>query len=238
MSDNDPGELEYAPDDVNVVSKFDDWLASKKRKGRTLKWLRRRSIKKHGFRDDLYRLYLYRQFGITVGKYTYGYEPLCNGKSTVAQIGSFCSIAPNVGISAGNHPIGLPSTSPAFYQPRFGIVETEWLDSSQYQQRIIIEHDVWIGRDVTILTGVTIGIGAVVAAGAVVTKNVPAFAIVAGVPAKIIRYRLDETAQEKILASQWWLWPDSELSKRAYLFKDPDAFTYSESLLKTIGGEV
>ena len=68
-----------------------------------------------------------------------------------------------------------------------------------------IEHDVWLGRNAVILPGCRrIGIGAVIGAGAVVTRDVPDFAIVGGVPAKVLRYRYDEPTQAKVLASRWW----------------------------------
>ena len=67
-----------------------------------------------------------------------------------------------------------------------------------------IGNDVWIGVDAIILRGVTISNGAVVAANAVVTHDVPEFAVVAGVPAKIIKYRFPESVRDKIIKSQWW----------------------------------
>ena len=67
------------------------------------------------------------------------------------------------------------------------------------------------------MSGVTIGDGAVVATGAIVTKNVPAYAIVAGVPAKVIRYRFDEQTIADLLSSKWWDWPQKELREVAVL---------------------
>jgi acetyltransferase-like isoleucine patch superfamily enzyme len=70
--------------------------------------------------------------------------------------------------------------------------------------KVIIENDVWVGANVYIKNGITIHNGAIVAAGSVVTKDVPAFAIVGGVPAKLIRYRFEQEVIDKILASKWW----------------------------------
>lgn len=79
------------------------------------------------------------------------------------------------------------------------------------QFNVEIGNDVWIGENVIILSGVTIGNGAVVAAGAVVTKDVPAYSIVAGVPAKILKYRFDKETCEKLEKTQWWNIPLSEM---------------------------
>jgi virginiamycin A acetyltransferase len=206
-------ELIYADDDI-ICTWWDRYLASRKLKGRQLRHFRARSRKRYGKRDDAFRLYVFKKYGISVGKYSYGYEALCSSKSTVARIGAFCSIAENVGVSYGDHPLNLLSTSPAFYLADFGLIEQTWLDQRQFQTKIVIGHDVWIGRDVTLLTGVTIGTGAVIAAGAVVTKDVPPFAIVAGVPARILRYRLDETHRNEVIASKWWLWNDERIKER------------------------
>lgn len=215
---DEPIELSYADDDI-VCTRWDRWMAARKLKGRRLRRFRRASLQKYGKRDDAFRLHMLKRFNITIGKYTYGYEALCSEKSTVVAIGSFCSIAENVGISYGNHPLDLVSTSPAFYSASFGLIDKTWLDPAPFQKGIVIGHDVWIGRDVTLLTGVTIGVGAVVAAGAVVTKDVPPFAIVGGVPAKVLRYRFDEPERERILLSRWWLAHDKALKDQSLDFR-------------------
>lgn len=102
------------------------------------------------------------------------------------EIGSYCSIAEKVSfLLAGEHETYSISTYPfARFMPG-----EERLDCSKSKGKIIVQDDVWIGHGSTILSGVTIGQGAVVAAGAVVTKSVPPYAIVGGVPAKILKYR-------------------------------------------------
>jgi acetyltransferase-like isoleucine patch superfamily enzyme len=127
-----------------------------------------------------------------VGSYTYiG----CNTHITKSMIGRYCSIANNVSIGQGEHLLDNISTSSKFYRNPWEILTKDNCE---------ISSDVWIGVDAVILRGVKIGIGAVVAANAVVTKDVPPFAIVGGVPARLIRYRFSEEQQLLILNSHWW----------------------------------
>ena len=93
------------------------------------------------------------------------------------------------------------STHPFFYNPSFGYVDKLLIERTT----IIIGNDVWVGANATILPSVSqIADGAVVGAGSVVTKRVPPFAIVAGNPAKIIKYRFKEETIQKIVQSGWW----------------------------------
>lgn len=75
----------------------------------------------------------------------------------------------------------------------------------------IIENDVWVGARVTLMYEVTIGNGAIVGANALVTKDVPPYAVVGGVPARIIKYRFDPDTIAKLLQIAWWHWPDEKI---------------------------
>ena len=133
-----------------------------------------------------------------------------------ASIGSFCSIANDVYVGLGMHPSNLFSTSPLFYRVvntfKLRLIENDY-DFAEYKP-IEIGHDVWIGARVMIMDGVKVGDGAIIAGNAVVTKDVPPYAIVAGIPAKVIRYRFSPEKIEKLLREQWWLWPLSEIKQR------------------------
>lgn len=130
-------------------------------------------------------------------------------KNTV--IGRYTCIANDVMTVAGNHPTSFVSIHPAFYslaqKPSY-VKQSKFEDfkylNSEKKISIEIGNDVWIGSRATILEGVNIGDGAIVAAGAVVTKDIPPYAIVGGVPAKIIRYRFDEETIQKLLKMKWW----------------------------------
>lgn len=127
------------------------------------------------------------------------------------RIGRYTCIADNVLTVAGNHPLTFVSIHPAFYST---VQKPSYVDKQKFEEfkyidserkiSIAIGNDVWIGTRATILEGVTIGDGAVVAAGAVVTKDVPPYAIVGGVPAKIIRYRFSDEEIEKLQELRWW----------------------------------
>lgn len=91
---------------------------------------------------------------------------------------------------------------------------------------IEIGHDVWIGTNAIILSGVTIGTGAIVGAGSLVAKDVPPYAIVAGNPAKVLRFRFSDELIAKLLQSQWWCLPDTMLKQLEdyFYYTDIDEF--------------
>lgn len=140
------------------------------------------------------------------------------------EIGAFCSIANGVVIGGGEHPINWVSTSPVFYSGRDSVKAK----FSEYERnpakRTIIGNDVWIGRNAILKQGVSIGHGAIVGMGSIVTRDVQPYSIVGGNPAKLIRYRFDQTMIEELLNSKWWDLDDSYLMKLAHLIKEPNEF--------------
>ena len=87
-----------------------------------------------------------------------------------------------------------------------------------------IGHDVWIGRSAIVLAGVTVGDGSVIGAGSVVTKDVPPYAIVAGNPARLIRYRFDENVIQKLKEINWWNFSEARLKTFGGVFNDVEGF--------------
>jgi acetyltransferase-like isoleucine patch superfamily enzyme len=138
---------------------------------------------------------------VSIGEYTFIGRNTQIGPNCKS-IGKYCSIARNTTIGPNNHPKKMLSTSAAFYSPSWGILNG---DSNRFNnQSVIIKNDVWIGVNAVIIGDITIGTGAIIAANAVVTKDVPPYAIVAGVPAKIINYRFDQETISELLKSKWW----------------------------------
>ena len=137
---------------------------------------------------------------IHIGMYSYGcFSPENIPAGTL--IGRYCSFARGILILNGSHPVTFKSTHPFFYNPSLGYVDKLLIERT----KIIIGNDVWVGANATILPSVSqISDGAVIGAGSVVTKNVPPFAIVAGNPSKIAKYRFKEETIQKIIKSGWW----------------------------------
>jgi len=160
--------------------------------------------------------------GATLGDHTFVQK---NTAVTNADVGKFCSIAPGVSIGLGQHPAAYVSTHPAFYAATQPIAKTfSAANPFQPLSRTQAGHDGWIGQNGLLMDGITIGTGAIIAAGAVVTKDVPDYAVVGGVPARVIKYRFPEDTRARLLKTAWWEKDEAWLGKNCGLFLDPEKF--------------
>lgn len=158
----------------------------------------------------------------TIGKYSY-----CGNDSSVndAKIGAFCSISHKVLIGAGDHPFDHVSTSPAFYGGKNNGVKKKLYNGDQPEPICTtVGNDVWIGYGALIKSGVSIGNGAIIAMGSVVTKDVAPYAIVAGNPAKVIKFRFPEDIRLELERTTWWALSDSEIRKLGKYINNPHLF--------------
>ena len=150
----------------------------------------------------------------TVGDYTYD-----DGDVSIlwSEIGRYCSIANRVRVNPGNHPRDRVTQHHLTYRRRqFGLdsVDDEEFFAWRRAHPCVIGHDVWIGHAAVILPGVSVGTGAVVGAGAVVTHDVEPYQVVAGVPARPLRFRFPPAVIERILGTRWWEWSRPQLEQR------------------------
>ena len=157
--------------------------------------------------------------GVKMGRYSYMGK---NNSIANTSIGSFCSIASYCAIGGGAHPLDMVSTSPVFYSGKnifgqnYGEIKTE------INKPVAIGNDVWIGEAVFINDGITVGNGAIIGAHSVVTHDVPAYAVVAGTPARVIRYRFSDEAIERLVQIKWWDWPEEKLKEYGNKFASVD----------------
>lgn len=152
-----------------------------------------------------------------IGNYSYGFpEVLDSGVGAKLKVGKFCSIGSGVKILLSDeHRISSVTTYP---------FDVFWSGANNPPSKgdIVIGNDVWVGYGAIILSGVTIGDGAVVGAGAVVSRDVPAYAVVVGNPARIIKYRFDSSLIEYLLRLRWWDWPINKIRGWQPLLIDVD----------------
>ncbi len=152
-----------------------------------------------------------------IGKNTYSRTDLVVQNENTS-IGSFCSIGEKVVLGHGEHPINFLSTSPYFYFTNIRWKREDMPSHDEFWdlEPISIGNDVWIGNDVFVKNGVKISDGAIIGAKSVITKDVPPYAIVAGAPAKIIKYRFDENIIKELLELKWWELDDEIIKQIPY----------------------
>ena len=170
--------------------------------------------------DEFTDLNIRRRFSekhqIDVGLYSYGcFDPSRIDPHT--SIGRYCSFATSANVLNRNHGLGYIGTTPYLYNSRLGVVPNDTIEFIPCK----IEDDVWVGHNAVLAPSVRhVGRGAVIAAGAIVTKDVPPYAVVAGVPGVPIRFRFPEALIEQIEATRWWEWDTAELKARAHEMPD------------------
>ncbi len=143
----------------------------------------------------------------SIGRYT---------KVTHSAIGKFCAISWDCSINAVSHPYARLTISAFPYVPHVGRFVAE---RHQEHRFVDVGHDVWLGANSVILPGIRVGNGAVIGAGSVVTRDVPDYAVVAGVPARLLKYRFSEEMRARLLALRWWDWSREKIQQNVSLFR-------------------
>lgn len=168
-----------------------------------------------GERSVLYKVVL--QGNIRIGNNTTinGPGTEFQGVSSAIEIGNFCSIASHTVIQDHNHNIDCLTT----YFIKYNVFEEDSRKNDMVSKgNIKIGNDVWIGTHAVILSGVTIGDGAVIAANSVVNKDVEPYAVVAGSPAKVLKYRFSDDIILELLKLKWWNWDLEKIKRNRKLF--------------------
>lgn len=178
-------------------------LLERKNKSRNLKigYMATVNNSKFGLYNSIYENVSLNE--VQLGDFTYVAGNTSISKTT---IGKFCSIGPDCKIGLGKHPANtFVSSHPIFFsdlkQAQISFADKKYFEEFE---NITIGNDVWLGANVIVVDGVNISDGVIVAAGSVVTKNIPPYAIVGGVPAKIIKYRFEKDEIEKLIEMKWW----------------------------------
>lgn len=197
--------------------------------GRTIQWMVAKALKKArlaAVRDSTVHPTSKIESGTAFYASTMDRHSFCGYDCDIhaADIGSFTSIASGVVIGGGRHPMDWAAMSPVFYAGRDSVTAKFSTHQREALKRVSIGNDVWIGRSAIVLPGVRIGDGAVVGAGAVVTKAVPAYAVVAGNPARLLRYRFSEAQITRLSATQWWSMDEAALRRLGPYVKDVEQF--------------
>lgn len=157
---------------------------------------------------------------VTINRHSYINGP--NTRILSGSFGSFCSISWGVTIGPPEHPISSISSHPFWYNHQFGFLGNgEW---QQPKEAPIIGHDVWIGCNTVVLRGSKIGNGAVIGANSVVTGDIPPYSIAVGSPARIVKFRFDQSTIDKLEELEWWNWNKQKINEMSKYFNSPDLF--------------
>jgi phosphonate metabolism protein (transferase hexapeptide repeat family) len=174
---------------------------------------------------------------VTMGDYSYVVN---DSQITYTTIGKFCSIAAMTRINPGNHPMHRATQAHFTYRSSAYFPgepdEAEFFDWRR-QHHVHIGHDVWIGHGAVVLPSRNVGTGAVIAAGAIVTKNVPAYTIVDGNPARIIRRRFTEGVADRLANLAWWNWDRGQLREALPDFRKLDINSFLAKYEARAGSE-
>jgi len=133
------------------------------------------------------------------------------------EIGSYCSIARNVSIQEYNHRIDRISS----FFVSCNLFGESMVEDVESRGPVIIGNDVWLAANVTVASGVRIGDGAVIGANSVVLSDIPPYAVAAGSPAKVLRYRFPPEVVSRLLELQWWNWDEARIQRNRALFSSP-----------------